>query len=89
MSNQDDVFTVEQLEFLKNHHEAIVVGMIVMKFVGNRRIIENLLQSEAYQTLFSDFDWDSVLDYYEETSVYDRTLYKKLHEQFNHFDGWF
>ena len=89
MSNQDDVFTVEQLEFLKNHHEAIEIGMFIMKFIGSHKIIDNLINCEPYQALFADFDWDSLYDYYQESSVYDQTLHKKLHEQFRNIGGWF
>ncbi len=74
-------FNNEQLEFLKQYHETIEVGMTIANFLNNWTIIDKFIELETYQTMFGEYLWDDVYDYYEDSSVYDGSLKEQLLQQ--------
>jgi hypothetical protein len=75
--------TDEQFDFLNVYHEALIYGEILVKFFGDKRVIDSIIALKGYKELMGDMGWDDVLDRYEDHPNYDNSLYLMLHEQFN------
>lgn len=85
-----DVFNQLQLTFLNRYRDAIIVGSTANKFWGNWRIIDILLEWDAYKVLMYRYrGWDDVLDYFEDSSVYNREFRRNLENQLRALSSWF
>ena len=88
MPQASDRFNDAELEFLRDFHEAKEVGMILAKFIRDYTIVDKMKQYDRFQALFSEFNWDEIYDYFEDSAVYDRTLKAKLRKQLGEISKW-
>jgi len=85
----EDVFNSLQLTFLNRYSEAIVIGATASKFFHGGITSAIVDDWDVYRVLFYFFGgWDNVLDYFEDTSIYDRELRRELEQQLRKLSSW-
>ena len=80
------IFTLndKQYEFMAKHHETVELGVIMLNFFYDDKIIRELDKNQEYSQLMGDMGWDDVIDRYEDHPNYDKSFRLRLAQQFIH-----